>query len=84
MRNNVPLCIALIDALLVFETSTADQLDPDIALRAMENIGSSLQELDLEDQCELRHLLYSISEHAADIPYREFVRAVPDMLGLKV
>ncbi|MGQ0799432.1 MAG: hypothetical protein ACT4NL_04875 [Pseudomarimonas sp.] len=83
MKNPVPLCMAIIDALLVFETSSAEEVDPDIAVRAMENMGSSLQQLDHEDQRELRHLLYGIAEHATDARYGEFVKSVPDMLGLQ-
>ncbi len=83
MKNPVPLCMAIVDALLVFETSASNEVDPDVAVRAMENIGSSLQQLDQEDQRELRHLLYGIAERAADVPYGEFVKSVPDMLGLQ-
>lgn len=83
MKNPVPLCIAIIDALLVFETSAADEVDPDVAVRAMENMGSSLQKLDDEDQRELRCLFYAIAERSAETGYGEFVRSVPDMLGLQ-
>ena len=83
MKNLVPLCMAIIDALFVFETSGSDDVDPDVAIRAMENIGSSLQQLDEADQRELRQLLYDIAERAADLPYGEFVKSVPDMLGLQ-
>jgi len=57
MKNYVPLCLALIDALLVLETSAPTEIDSDIAVRGMENMSSSLLMLDDDDQLELRRAL---------------------------
>lgn len=83
MKNLVPMCMAIVDALLIFETSASDEVDPDIAVRAMENMSSSLQQLDQEDQRELRLLLYGIAGQTENVSYGEFVQSVPNMLGLQ-
>jgi hypothetical protein len=83
MKNHVPLCMAIVDALLVFEKSAPGEMDPDIAVRAMESMSSSLQQLDLEDQRALRRLFYEIAKTSGDVAYGDFVRAVPDMMGLE-
>ncbi len=82
MNNYEPLCIALVDALLVFERSTPSEIDSDLAVRAMENMSSSLLELDADDQRELRLRFVDIARRSSDASYKAFVEAVPDMLGL--
>ena len=82
MKNYIPMCMAIVDALLAFESSGPKEIDPETAVRAVESMSSSLQQLDMEDQRELRQMLNDVAESADDISYREFVRAVPDMLSL--
>jgi hypothetical protein len=82
MKNYIPLCSALVDALLVFESSAPNEVDPDVAVRAMENMSSSLLKLDVDDQRELRRAFGRIADEATDRSYKTFVHSVPAMLGL--
>ena len=82
MKDITPLCIAIVDALLVFETSSESEIDPDTAIKAMESISSSLHSLDSEDRRELRGMFERIAMQSSDPRYASFVQSVPDMLGL--
>jgi len=78
-----PLCLALIDALLVFESAQPNEVDPDVAVRAMENMSASLQALSDADQIELRGMFEGIAEREEDERFRQFAVSVPDMMGLR-
>jgi hypothetical protein len=82
MKDYQPLIRALIDAVLLLETAGPKEIDPDTAVRGMENIASSLLTLDKSDQQALRDELLQIAEAEEDEAYRKFVRSMPDMLGL--
>ena len=82
IQNHIPLILGLIDAFLFLESSSSDEANPDSALRCMENISSNLLALSHSDQIELRLQLDRIAGESKDAPYREFVRALPDMVGL--
>lgn len=84
MEDYVPLIQGLVDAYLFLESSGSDEVDPDSAVRCMENISSSLLQLRQSDQLALRSHLATIADEATDSAYREFVRALPDMIGLAV
>jgi hypothetical protein len=82
MKDSLPLVRALVDALLLLETSGPDELDPDTAVRGMENVASSLLTLDVADQRALRDLFLRLADTAPDETYSKFVRGLPTMLGL--
>lgn len=82
MKNFSPLVSAIVDAFLLLEHSGEDEIDPDTAVRGMENITSSLLKLDLDDQLSLRSELLKIADSSSDSSYREFVRSLPEMIGL--
>ncbi len=82
MKDHIPLCLAVIDALLLLESSSPEEVDPDFAVRGMENISSSLLRLDDDDQRSLRLDFQRIADQADDESYGRFVRAVSDMVGL--
>ena len=48
----------------------------------MENIASSLLALQPSDQVALRKELEQIASEAQDHAYRNFVKELPDMIGL--
>lgn len=83
MRDCLPLVHALIDALLLLECSGPDEINPDTAVRGMENIASSLKALDESDQRDLRSHLLRIADESDDAPFSNFVRSLPDVLGLE-
>lgn len=82
MKDHIPLCLAVIDALLLLESASPEEIDPDVAVRGMENIGSSLMKLDDDDQRSLRLDFQRIADQSHDDVYASFVRAVSDMVGL--
>lgn len=82
MKDCVPVIRALIDAVLLLESAGPDEINPDTAVRGLENIAASLHGLDGFDQRALRAHLLTIAESADDKAYSSFVRSMPDMLGL--
>lgn len=82
MKDDLPLIRALIDAYLVLELSGPDEMNSDTAVRGMENMSSSLLALDHADQLLLRLKLQHIAETSEEQAYSEFVRSLPDMMGL--
>jgi hypothetical protein len=83
MKDCLPLVRALIDALLLLESSGPDEVNPDTAVRGMENISSSLKALDESAQRDLRAQLLQIADESDDVPFSKFVRSLPDILGLE-
>lgn len=82
MQNDLPVIEALISAFLLLEHSGPDEVNPDTAVRAMENMAWNLLNLSEDDQRLLRVKLEKIAAEAEDSGYREFVRGLPDMIGL--
>ena len=83
IKDQRALLRAVIEALLVLENSSPEEVDSHVAVRAMENIASWFLALDEDDQCEVRANLTAIAGESSDESYRRFVDAVPEMLGLK-
>ena len=82
IEENGPLIRALIDAFLLLESSGPDEVDPDTAVRGMENMSSSLLAMQEADQIALRMELEKIAEGAEDQAYKSFVFGLSDMIGL--
>jgi hypothetical protein len=82
IKNQLPLVHGIIDALLFLESSGPDEVNPDSAVRCMEHIASSLLALEQPDQLALRSQLEKIANDAHDKAYGDFVRGLPDMIGL--
>ncbi|MDX1947689.1 MAG: hypothetical protein SFU86_19990 [Pirellulaceae bacterium] len=82
IKDNVPLISAIIDALLFLESAASNEVDPDSAVRCMENIASSILRLDKSDQLALRLNFEKIAEASQDANYANFVRKLPDSIGL--
>jgi hypothetical protein len=79
--NNKPLCLAIIDALMMLEHSRDDQLDPDLAVKTMESMSASLRKLGRDDQLELRRIFTEIADGSGNVD-KTFIEAVPEMMGL--
>jgi hypothetical protein len=82
LEDYTPLIQGLIDAFLFLESSGSDEVDDDSAVRCMEIISASLLRLRQSDQLVLRSHLATIADQATDSAYRNFVRELPDMIGL--
>ncbi len=82
IKDHLPLIHGLIDAFLFLETAGPNEVNPDSAVRCMENIASSLHALDKADQLALRSLLEKVADDSYNQSYKEFVKALPDAIGL--
>lgn len=80
--NSEPLLRALIEACLLLESCGSDEIDPDTAVRGLENIAGSLLKLADADQLALRAELERIARTSDDQSYRGFVASLSDMIGL--
>jgi hypothetical protein len=76
------LVLALVDALLVLETSNDNEIDPHAAVRGMENIAANLVNLGDDDQRALRAELAAVATASSDPVYAQFASEVADMVGL--
>ena len=84
INDQLPLVHGLIDAFLFLESASPDEVNPDSAVRCMENMTSSLLALNPADQVELRAVFERIAGASEDQAYQNFVRALPDMIGLEM
>jgi hypothetical protein len=82
IEDYIPLIQDVIDAFLFLESSGPDEVNPDSAVRCMENISSSFLRLQHSDQLALRSHLATIADDATEPAYSDFVRALPDLIGL--
>lgn len=72
---------AVAAAFMFLEASGPDEVNPDSAVRCMENMASSLLDLSLADQLELRRVFNMVADEF-EVFDRTFIRALPDMIGL--
>ena len=82
VTDNVPLIRALIDAFFFLESAGPDEVDPDSAVRCMEDMASRLLTLSQDDQLALRAYLERFENNDSDSAYTDFVRAISDDIGL--
>lgn len=68
-------------AFLFLENSGDDEVDPDSAVKAMENISHDLHALSHADQLKFRQALAGIAQRESE-PWRTFVNGLADMIGL--
>ena len=79
--DDLPLIRALIDAFLLLESSGPDEVDPDTAVRGMENMASSLLAMTATDQLVLRARLEDVARNSQEQLYADLVRAIPGRIG---
>jgi hypothetical protein len=82
IQNYVPLIRGVINAFLFLESAGPNEVDPDSAVRCMEDIASSLLALEESDQLALRSEIENIADEEQEPAYKNFVRALPDKIGL--
>lgn len=82
ITDHLPLIRGLVDAFLFLESAGDDEVDPDAAVRCMENMSATLLNSSQADQLALRECLERIADDDSDPTYADFVRAVSDAIGL--
>lgn len=78
MDNNLVMAIADFSVLLEF--SDDNEINQDVAMKAMEQLGFRLQQMNEEARAALIECIESVSSEYGD--RAEFVRALPDVFGL--
>ena len=78
----LPLVLAVVDAFLLLEGSSNDEIDPDVAVRGMENVAANLLTFSEDDQRALREQLAAIGASCEDSYFGQFVSGLADMVGL--
>lgn len=78
--NVRPLLEAIIAALLLLEDTSDEDLDPDVAVRGMEDIAHSLNQLSTEDRSTVRRVFEEIAASEGP-PDATFIRAIPGSIG---
>ena len=76
------LALAVVEAFVVLELSNDDEIDPDVAVRGMENIAAHLVSLGDGDQRALRAEFAAIASASTDPAHAQFASEVADMVGL--
>ena len=82
IENTTALTRAIVEALVLLEDSSVDEIDPDLAIRGMENITAHLVELSEPDQRALREELAGIASSSSSDSYAAFVSTLADSIGL--
>ena len=67
--NFDPIVLAMVSAIVVFDEASPSEMDPDLAVRGQEIVGSYLSELSPEDAAEFRQILSRLAdERSPDDP----------------
>lgn len=67
---------------MVLEDSGDEWIDPDVAVRGMENIAHDLLALSQEDRAEFIELLDGIADEETNTASANFIRNIPRMIGM--
>jgi hypothetical protein len=78
--NVEPLIHAIASAFLFLEESGADEVHPDSAVKAMENIGYPLDQMSAADRQEFVRTLEKMAASAESPAYAAYLRNMPYML----
>jgi len=80
--NPEPLVNAVIAAMMLLEECGPDEIDPDTAVRGLENMGHELLKLTGDDRTEFLALLERMAEAADDPRTERFIRSIPFSIGM--
>ena len=80
--DNEPLLKAIVAAMVFLEASGPDEVDPDSAVRCLENMSYELLRLAGADRIEFIALIERVAQHETDERYARFIREIPRMIGM--
>lgn len=80
--NSDPLIKALIAAMMMLEESGTDEVNPDTAVQALENMGYELMKLTGDDRDEFLRSIHRLASTASDPHDAEFIRKLPFAIGM--
>ncbi len=81
--NVEPIVLAMVSAMMLLDDTSAEEIDPDVAVRGQENMGYYLNLLSEGDRTAFREVLERIADaHAAQDPaLASYIRGIPFSLG---
>ncbi|WP_431051588.1 hypothetical protein [Roseateles sp. L2-2] len=82
MTTMLALARTIANAALVFEFSEDSQIDPDLAVQALEQMAHDLQRLSTDEQRALSEAFIGLSLEYTHSPHAEFVANLGGSLGL--
>lgn len=77
-----PLVRAVVAAMMLLEESADDEIDPDTAVRGMENIAYELMKIPESSRREFLDLLNRTADSESDSHAAEFIRKIPFAIGM--
>jgi hypothetical protein len=80
--NPEPLIKAIISAMLLMEQRGSEEIDPDTAVRGLENIAYELLKLTGTDRAEFLTALERVAESTPDKLEAGYVRSIPFRIGM--
>jgi hypothetical protein len=80
---NIHLVKTVVDMAIFLEFTNPDLIDPDTAVRGMEQMAAELQLMEKGDQAKFVALLKELSNTYPDGRERSFVEALAELFGLE-
>ncbi|MEU8607341.1 hypothetical protein AB0C29_05000 [Actinoplanes sp. NPDC048791] len=80
--NCEPLVNAIAAAMMFLEESGDDEVDPDSAVRALENMSHALLQYAGPDREDFLELIERVADGTADEHDARFIRDIPRMIGM--
>jgi hypothetical protein len=80
--NPEPLVKAIISAMLLMEHCDSEEIDPDTAVRGLENIAYELLQLTGNDRAEFLAVPDRVADSTPDKLEARFVRSIPFSIGM--
>jgi hypothetical protein len=80
--DSEPLLKAIIAAMMFLEHSGPDEIDPDSAVKCLENMSYELLQLAGSDRREFLELIERIANQMPEERQRGFIRDIPRMTGM--
>jgi hypothetical protein len=77
-----PLVRAIVAAMMLLEECGPDEVDPDTAVRGLENMGYELLKFSGVERSEFIELLEQMASSEADAHTAEFIRNIPFAVGM--
>ena len=80
--DSEPLLKAIIAAMMFLEHSGPDEVDPDSAVKCLENMSYELLQLAGSDRKEFLELIERVANQMPEERQRGFIRDIPRMTGM--
>ena len=80
--DSEPLLKAIIAAMMFLEHSGPDEVDPDSAVKCLENMSYELLQLAGSDRKEFLELIETVANQMPEERQRGFIRDIPRMTGM--